>query len=459
MNNIIKKITFLENTPIKKILDSFGKNQHLTSGRGFGLILNKKKQCQGTLTDGDVRRYLLRGGSIKDMAKLAMKKSFKYINSFDSRNIILRKFEALLKEQKGVYVLPVLKENNKIVSIINYSELKNFRNYKKTIYTQIPCRVSFSGGGLDFTDNINVNINYILCSTINKYIKVICRTREDEQIKIFNYAQNQTNIFKNLNELGKKNDFISKIINFAQPTTGFEIEIYSDVNFGTGLGSSSATVTAILSTINKLNNYKRELYSLVEDAYQVERIELNNSGGWQDYYSTAFGGINWIEMNSRDILVNPLKISDHILAELQNNLILIKLGTRKLNLKKKKKKKSIYMKINTSLMKKISLEMKESLLKGKLDNFALLMDKAWSLKKKINKNSDILKINNLYKNLKKAGAIGGKLLGAGGSGYMLIYTPLQKRRNLETLLKKKKIQYENLFFSNNGIETWETNQI
>jgi D-glycero-alpha-D-manno-heptose-7-phosphate kinase len=117
------------------------------------------------------------------------------------------------------------------------------------------------------------------------------------------------------------------------------------------------------------------------------------------------------------------------------------------------------MKINTSLMKKISLEMKESLLKGKLDNFALLMDKAWSLKKKINKNSDILKINNLYKNLKKAGAIGGKLLGAGGSGYMLIYTPLQKRRNLETLLKKKKIQYENLFFSNNGIETWETNQI
>lgn len=459
MEDIIKKISFSEKAIIKSILDSFGKNQHLTGRRGFALILNKKKQCVGTLSDGDVRRYLLKGGSINDSAKLAMNSFFKYIDSLDSRNIVLRKFEKLLKDKKGVYVLPVLQKNKQIKSIINYEDLKNLKNESKKIYSQIPCRVSFSGGGLDFTDNIDVNTNYILCSTINKYIKVICKARDDEEIKIFNNVLKNKIFIKNFDELKKRKDFISKIINFANPYTGFEMEIYSDVDFGTGLGSSSATVTAILSTIKKLNNQKRELYSLVENAYQVERIELDNYGGWQDYYSTAFGGINWIEMSSKDIIVNPLKISKRILIELQNNMMLINFGARKAKLMKVLKKKTKYKGINNLLMKKISTEMKDSLLKGKLEIFAKLMDKAWNLKKKINNNSNIVKINKFYRNLKKVGVIGGKLLGAGGAGYMLVYIPIHKRKNLEDLLTQEKIEYENLFFSENGLETWEMNQI
>ena len=110
-------------------------------------------------------------------------------------------------------------------------------------------------------------------------------------------------------------------------------------------------------------------------------------------------------------------------------------------------------------MKSISYKLKESLLKGRLENFAILMNDAWTLKKKINKKSNINKINKLYDNLKDKGVIGGKLLGAGGSGYMLLYAPIQKRRNVENLLNKKKLKYENLFFTTSGLKVWETSQI
>jgi D-glycero-alpha-D-manno-heptose-7-phosphate kinase len=459
MKKLLDKIIFSEGCTIKKVLDSFGKNQHLTNNRGFAIIINSKKKCVGTLSDGDVRRYLLKGGSINNHARLAMNRSFKYINEGDSRNIIIRKFESLFQEQKGVYVLPILNKNNLIKSIINYEELKKFKEIRKEIYVQIPCRISFSGGGLDFSDNINFNSNYVLCSAINKYVKIICRPREDGKIKIINDINNEITIVNDLKDLNSRKDFISKILCFANPSIGFDIEIYADVQFGTGLGTSSATVIAILAAMNKLHNKRRELYSLVEDAYQIERIELNNYGGWQDYYSTAFGGINWIEMNSRDILVNPLKISDDISRELQNNLILVNLGKRILNKKNNINKNIFYKKKNSILMKSISYKLKESLLKGRLENFAILMNDAWTLKKKINKKSNINKINKLYDNLKDKGVIGGKLLGAGGSGYMLLYAPIQKRRNVENLLNKKKLKYENLFFTTSGLKVWETSQI
>ena len=455
MNISLNQIIFSEETPIKKLLESFGKNQHLTGNRGFVIIINSKKICVGTLSDGDVRRYLLNGGSINDHVSLAMNKYFKYISEGDSRNVIVRKFENLFHEQKGVYVLPILSKKKKIRSIINYDELKKSQQLKKKIYAQIPCRISFSGGGLDFTDNINFNSNYVLCSAINKYVKIVCTERDDGKIKIINDNNNEIIIINNLKDLNLRKDFIGKILNFAKPSFGFDMEIYSDVEFGTGLGVSSATIIAILATINKLHNKKQELYSLVEDAYQIERIELNNYGGWQDYYSTAFGGVNWIEMNSKDILVNPLRISDDVSRELQNNLILINLGKRNLNKKKIIKKDIYYKKKYSILMKNISYKLKEFLLKGKLENFAMLMNEAWSLKRQINKNSNISKINNLYSALKKKGGVGGKLLGAGEAGYMLLYVPILKRRNVENLLNKKKIKFENLFFSENGLKVWE----
>ena len=244
----------------------------------------------------------------------------------------------------------------------------------------------------------------------------------------------------------------------VKPKFGFDLEILSDFKSGTGLGGSCSIAVAVIAVFNELEkNNKMDLNSICNLAYQAERINLGIKGGWQDFFSTAYGGFNWIELDDKDIVVNPLRLHDETINELEHNLMLFRIGkTRNSSIIQKKNKNKKIKVINFKKIQKISKDMKKFLLKGKVKQFGDLLDISWEFKKKISPHSTNKKIDKIYKIIKKNGALGGKLLGAGQSGYLLVYSSPMYQEKIKMVLKKLNEKFENLRFVNSGLKIWTT---
>ena len=420
----LKEITFLESDSIKGVLKQFNKTALQTDNYGFGIIVDAKGICIGVVTDGDVRRKIVKGMSLDAPIRLATNFDFVYAYDTDTSHSILRHFD------KKITILPVLDTEKRLVKILKLSDLKASLNCGDLIIrARVPVRISYAGGGTDMSYYTAHNPGAVLSSTISKYCTASVIVREDKTINILSkdlglkyQAQSLDNI-----KLGDKLDLIKAAIKIMQPTFGFDIETNSDIDAGTGLGGSSALTVAVIGALNYFRNEKQnDLYEIADLSYQSERINLGISGGWQDQYSTSFGGFNWIDFRKKDVLVNPLRIRREIILELKYNLMLFRFGgshdsghiqlENKRNFNSRDKEK---MDIFSNMMT-IAIEMKESLLKGKVKNFGDLLNKSWQLKKLFGKSTNP-EIDLLYAIALEEGALGGKVLGAGEAGYLIIY--------------------------------------
>jgi len=238
------------------------------------------------------------------------------------------------------------------------------------------------------------------------------------------------------------------------------LDIKSDFEVGTGLGGSSALTCAIIFGLSLFFNQKKiDNYQLINEAYKIERLDSKIKGGWQDYYASVFGGFNLIELTKFKTLIKEIKVTKDTQLELENNLLLYRIGSRRnsgliqekklKNLKKNKNKIKYFLEIN-----KLSLKMKKTLLSNDTNKFGKYLDHSWDLKVKINPNATTNKINKIYKTAKKRGALGGKLLGAGKSGYLLIYAKPEFHKKINSDLFKQKLIPERINFTNSGIQFW-----
>ncbi|MDA9066144.1 CBS domain-containing protein [Candidatus Pelagibacter sp.] len=460
--NILKKILFNESDSINKVNDIFNTTAPYTNGKGFGLILDKSKSCVGVITDGDIRRNLKKFGLNSKINKIYSKK-FHFVSEGFSEIRILKIFEKQLDDNTNFHSLPVLNKKKKVVDVLNFKDFLDKKKLVNPISVRVPARVSFSGGGIDFSEILDKKNTFVLSSTIAKYITVTVYPRKDKQIIIKNYSLGHKENFKDINELkkSKKNNLINNLLKSYSLSSGFEIELYSDFEIGTGLGGSSAITMAIITAIKLLKNERFiDNYELVNEAYKIERIESNIKGGWQDYYAIAFGGFNWIEFDKKNTTVNQLKIDNNIILELEKNLILFRIGSSRnsSNIQKKiknlsKNKKQLSKIINSTIS--TSFKMKKSLLKGRLSEFGDLLHQSWLLKKKLNPLSTSAKIDSAYKLAISLGAKGGKILGAGQSGYLLLYADSEFHNIINKSLKNKKfLKAERVIFSSDGIQYW-----
>ena len=220
----------------------------------------------------------------------------------------------------------------------------------------------------------------------------------------------------------------------------------------------------IIKALNLLQNIHEEDKSeLINQAYKSERLDSKIKGGWQDYLSSTFGGLNWIDMYQSDFYVHQINLEKKTLLELENNLVLINIGSRttsesiqKQRIEKYKKNPKQKVK-QFEKMRNLSIDMKNCLIKGELENFGKLMDRSWYLKKIINPMATNKKIDKIYDITKEAGAIGGKILGAGQNGYLLLYIESFNQSLLQTKLKKINLhnKIETLNFSSEGIKYWK----
>ena len=305
------------------------------------------------------------------------------------------------------------------------------------IITQTPLRVSFLGGNTDFSEYYTKYGGMVLTTTIDKYVYCIVHKRFDDLI-IVNYTIKET--VEKVDDL--QHELVREAMKLVGVTKGIEISFLSDIPAkGSGLGSSSSVTIGVL---NALHQYKGESVGARQLAQEAVRIEveiLKKPIGIQDQYIIAFGGLRWIYFKrSGSVIVrdvNPPAIDD-----LANNLMLFYTGlTRKADtiLSTFNVKKNVeLLHQNKQLAKKGIYALRGN----KIYKFGKLMDSYWEIKRRLSDKISNKEIDKMYQDAKDAGAIGGKILGAGGGGFLLLMVPENKR----SMVRAKLINYKELPF-------------
>lgn len=305
------------------------------------------------------------------------------------------------------------------------------------IITKTPFRVSFCGGGSDMADFYREYGGCVLSTTINRYMYLTIHPYFDEEKTALKYSQNEI-----VERLGDIRHSIFHCILNEQRVSGVEISSTADVPSGTGLGSSSAFTVGLLHT---LACYKGKYISkgrLAEEACKVEIEKLGAPIGKQDQYAAAFGGLNFISFHRDDtVSVEPVITRKDTMQRLQENLVMFYTGlTHDANAILAEQRQNIGQvdkAKNLLRMCELARDMKRSLEENDLDDFGDILNESWQKKRELAGGISNAKIDGLYALALENGAAGGKLLGAGGGGFLLFYCPREKQALLREKLRLK----------------------
>lgn len=423
------------------------------------VFVEDNRKIIGSATDGDIRRVLLVEKDLNIKISKCLNRDFVFLLEKDAtRENILKLLDTKIR------IIPILNQNHELISVVSQKNINWNQKEKIISKAKSPVRISFAGGGTDLTTYFYEECGVVLNSTINKFAHAVLQKRKDHKIKIFSYDLNEKAEYSDIKELcfDGKLDLIKSVIKLLNPDFGFELYTYSDVPVGSGLGGSAVQLSAIIGSFNNFRENKFNDYEIAELAFHAERVELGLAGGWQDQYATVFGGFNFMEFKNDENIVNPLRINDNIINELEDSLILCYTGithnSGTIHEDQKEKMNESAQKEYAEISKDIAHEMKSRLLKGRLDDFGELLHKAWSVKKNFSSKITTPYLDEIYEYALKNGALGGKLLGAGGGGYFLFYVQTFNKLKLMKSLKDKGLQIETFTFDNVGLRSWITKE-
>lgn len=350
----------------------------------------------------------------------------------------------------------------------------NERHVQQDFHTMIirskaPLRLGLAGGGTDVSPFSEEYGGYVLNATINLYAYCDIIPRDDNKIIICLEDRNQRYECDSARSLqiNGEADLVKGVYNrvvkdFDLPSLSFEIHTYVEATAGSGLGSSSTLVVAILGAFVQWFSLPLTDYDIALLAYSIEREDLCLAGGKQDQYAATFGGFNFMEFyaNSK-VIVNPLRIKDKIVNELSRNLVLFHTETSRESAHIIKQQQDNVRKHNEQSidamlhLKQQSLQMKEALLKNDLDSIGLILNSVWDYKRKMAEGITTDLFEKVYKVALEAGATGGKISGAGGGGYVFFYCPGMTRYRVVEALSRFKGKVRRFEFTNRGLETWQ----
>lgn len=339
----------------------------------------------------------------------------------------------------------------------------------KIVRSKAPLRLGLAGGGTDIDNYSSVYGGVVLNATINMYAHCTIELTEDDEIYF---------IAKDL-DLVEKHVLSTKIPNSAKLPLhcgvynhivkyfnnnipiSLKITTYADAPAGSGLGTSSAIVVAILKAFVELLKLPLGEYDVAHLAYEIERVDLNLAGGKQDQYAATFGGFNFIEFYSNDrVIVNPLRIRQWMKDELEESLVLFFTGTSResANIIKDQIASTIENKKRNlegmHQLKEVAYKMKEALLKGDVNGIAIELKNGWEAKKKTSKVISNPLIENIYLTAIQNGAIAGKISGAGGGGFMMFIVDPLKKLDVINALNKFDGKVQSVEFVDRGTKGW-----
>lgn len=333
------------------------------------------------------------------------------------------------------------------------------------IRAKAPLRISFAGGGTDLPHFYEKHDGAVLSSTINRYARVTIYLRDDSEVVIrsldldrsVRYTLREGPIYDGVLDLAKA------AIHRIGVRRGMDLDIHMEAPKGSGLGGSSALTAAVLGAVASTNGETYNLYELAELNYAIERMDLNIAGGKQDQYATTFGGFNLLEFRKDRVVVTPLRVDRSVLNDLEAHLLLCYTGKVRPDLGLVDKQIQFFHEGRQDTLRgmqrlcEMAFEMKEALLTGALDSFGEMLHEAYMNKKMMNPHvADGTPAEALYESARKHGVIGGKLLGAGGGGYLLLYCETGRHLEVRQALEAMGGQFTDFSFDGLGLQVWRS---
>jgi len=338
------------------------------------------------------------------------------------------------------------------------------------IRARAPLRLGLAGGGTDVAPYCDIYGGYVLNATIDRYAYAVIKTL-DEPVVRFVATDQQTEKVKAITEPMVLNgnldlhkavyNHMIKHYNSGKPIQ-LELSTFCDAPAGSGLGSSSTLVVVMIRAFAELLNLPLDDYTIAHLAFKIERVDCGLQGGRQDQYSATFGGFNFMEFYADNrAVVNPLRIKNWIICELEASLLLFYTGVSRESARIIADQSSNVESGLTAAVdamhgiKNEALVMKECLLKGDFDGIVASMREGWESKKRSAKTVSNLHIDEIYNAAIDAGALAGKVSGAGGGGFMMFFVPPEKRMSVVRVLGDFKGQVSNCHFTKHGTQAWK----
>ena len=303
------------------------------------------------------------------------------------------------------------------------------------IVTQTPLRVSFLGGGTDFRGFYEREEGCVLSSAIDKYIFVIAKERFDDKIRV---GYTRTEMVDRLEDV--QHNLVREALRKVGVTHKIEISTMGDIpSAGTGLGSSSTVTVGVLNALHMYRGDVRDAETLAREACEIEIDALGQPIGKQDQYIVAHGGLRFICFKPDGaVTVERVRLSDEARRCLSRNLVLFYTGiTRSANTVLKEQVNNIDDRFEMLCrMKHLAVEARGCLERQAFDEFGELLHQGWEYKKQLASGITNGRIDAMYEAARRAGAIGGKISGAGGGGFLLLYCPVERQSDLRRALTR-----------------------
>jgi len=337
--------------------------------------------------------------------------------------------------------------------------------------SKAPLRISFAGGGTDVSPYPEERGGAVLNCTIDKFAYATLETKRngggsasveslDYNLSV-NYEKATDLVYNGELDLVKA---ALKVLYPPRPDSngrdGIRLFLHSDAPAGAGLGGSSTMCVALVGAFQRYLREPWTNYEMAELAYRIERDELGIRGGRQDQYAAVFGGFNFIEFSKHRTIVNPLKIAPDVLNELTYRLLLCYTGfghysddiitSQQLNYAEGRAETVDAL----AATKQLAIDMKNELLRGNLDELGRLLDAGWQFKKRFTAGISNERIDALYARARDAGALGGKLLGAGGGGYILLFCDFSRKAKVAKAVQDAGGRVTDFSLEPSGLQSW-----
>ncbi len=325
-----------------------------------------------------------------------------------------------------------------------------------------PVRISFGGGGTDLPSYYRQFGGAVLSTSINKYFYTILGNRNDGRIQVIS---SDLRLFGNWSDLaalppeGSGLEIPLAVLKDLGADLAADLFLASEIPPGTGLGSSASVCVNLLKVLTTHLRFPLSKFDLAERAFRITRIGLGRHVGKQDEYAAAFGGLNFIRFHPDETTqVEPVPLDPAVLSALQSNLMLFFTGSAHHSWDiLAEQEQSTRLPAGSAIdalheVKEAANHMKEALLSGDLERFGQLLDHAWQAKKRVSTRISNPRIDHLYQTARHHGALGGKITGAGGGGFLLLYSPPAAHPAVRSAMQREGVQEMAFAFDSQGAQ-------
>ena len=435
---------------LREALERIEQNHH-----GLIMVRDERGAVVGLATDGDVRRKLLSDGNLDDPIDVCCTRNFVWADRATPRETLLKQLDQRIR------LIPVLDETRRLVDFVTRDKMPLSAESQVYARARSPVRISFGGGGSDLTHYFANEGGAVVNATISLYSHATLRIRNDYSILVHSRDLGATLEAEGLTDaLRQPGPFglVQALLKTLHPDFGFELYLHSDFPMKSGLGGSAVVTAAALGCFNQLRQAKWNAHELAELAYQSERFYLGIEGGWQDQYATVFGGFNFLEFSMEQNLIHPLRIHPDILLELEESLLLCYTGTthESGDIHSDQRQQMQQDRVQQLVKANVALtyRIRDYLLRGRLNDFGEALNQAWQLKRQFSERISNPLLDTLYQQALNHGALGGKLLGAGGGGFFLFYATPFRRHELVDYLGSQGLTVRPFRFDQEGLKAW-----